>query len=240
VVSHVDLIYCGGGNRRFYEISKNHGFLYGAQLPCTVYGQIQFADQNWKKPNLEAYVAAVIKNRPIMATVLDWERREQLAEVIAWGEAIAPYVETILIIPKVIGGVADIPRIIGGTPVRLAYSVPTKYGGTVVPYSEFRGWPVHLLGGSPLRQYRLTVFMNVVSVDGNYHQSMAVRFNQFFVYDGSARYAKNRFWPTLREANNGRDWGDGSKTAGAPYEAFKRSCASIAAMWGRDNVGFWQ
>lgn len=242
MASRVDLIYCGGGNRRFYEIAKSHGFLYGAQLPNTVYGgELHFADQDWKNPQLDQYVTAVARHRPEMASVLDWERREQLSEVLMWAESIAPYVNTILIIPKVIGGVADIPRVIGGRPVRLAYSVPTRYGGTAVPYSEFQNRPVHLLGGSPLRQYRLTVFLNVVSADGNYHQKMATRWNQFFVYDGSARYAKNRFWPTLRESNGGQNWGDGSKVAGAPYEAFRRSCAAIAALWGRPdnnkNVG---
>jgi hypothetical protein len=96
--------------------------------------------------------------------------------------------------------------------------------------SEFDGWPVHLLGGSPLKQFELSKLINVVSCDGNYAQLMS-NYCQFFVPDGSATYAKNRYWPTLREANGGTNWGDGSAKAGAPYEAFRRSCKAIMEMW---------
>jgi hypothetical protein len=74
---------------------------------------------------------------------------------------------------------------------------------------------------------------DVVSADGNYALKMATRWNQSFCQDGSATYARNRFWPTLREANGGQKWGDGSATADAPYEAFRRSCENIMMMWQR-------
>jgi hypothetical protein len=45
--------------------------------------------------------------------------------------------------------------------------VPTKYGGTDLFLSEFDGWPVHLLGGSPNRQLNLAYYLEVVSADGN-------------------------------------------------------------------------
>lgn len=50
LATNIDLIYCGGGNKRFHEIATRYGFLYGVQLPDTVYGELHFADQNWKKP----------------------------------------------------------------------------------------------------------------------------------------------------------------------------------------------
>jgi hypothetical protein len=78
---------------------------YGAQLPATVYYPPQFVDQDWKRPDRAAYVAAVAQHRPRMATVLDWERDEQLPEVLAWAEDVAPFVERVILIPKVIGGV---------------------------------------------------------------------------------------------------------------------------------------
>jgi hypothetical protein len=71
-------------------------------------------------------------------------------------------------------------RLIRGVPVRLGYSIST---------SLFLSWPVHLLGGSPIGQ------------------EMATRYNRVFVPDGSVRYAKNRFWPMLKEAD-GEKWGD--------------------------------
>jgi len=45
--------------------------------------------------------------------------------------------------------------------------VPTAHGSTDVPVSEFDGWPVHLLGGSPHAQHRLTHYLHAVSADGN-------------------------------------------------------------------------
>lgn len=221
------LIYCAGGNPRFYEIATAVGFLYGAQLPETIYGPLYFADQNWKNPNLERYVSAVAQHHPVMASVLDWERDEQLPEVLVWAEAVAPFVETIMIIPKVIGGTHRIPNTIAGKPIRLGYSVPTRHGGTFVPVWEFGSRPVHLLGGSPHEQRRLTNYLNVASVDGNMHQAMAIRHNAFYDPWKRTRWGN---WPKLKDFD-GRVW-----ERDAPYEAFKRSCENIMTMWtGRHN-----
>ena len=55
----MELIYCGGGNAKFAQIAIDAGFLYGAQLPSTVYHPLHFADQNWKRPDREKYMKAV-------------------------------------------------------------------------------------------------------------------------------------------------------------------------------------
>lgn len=242
-----EVIYCASGNKKFAKIAIDYGFIYGSQLPATVYFEPEFVDQDWKSPDLERYVEAVALYKPRLATVLDWERWDQLGAVLRWGWAVAPYVsEAIIVIPKVrfarTGWQAYIPKEICGLEVRLGYSVPTKYAGTSVNLAGFLGWPVHLLGGSPIVQAKLAGLdrtqnrlldapaLNVVSVDGNYHQHMAVKHNKFFIPDGSARYARDRYWPTLYEAD-GEKWGDGSKKANAPYEAFRRSCKAIMDMW---------
>ncbi len=201
---------------------------YGAQLPGTVYFRPEFADQDWKKPNRTAYMAALAQHRPRMATVLDWERDEQLPEVLEWAEEAAQYVEIVILIPKVQSGIPRLPRRIGGASVRLGYSVPTAYGGTELPLWEFAGWPVHLLGGSPHRQLHVAHYLDAVSADGNYIQKQAV--SGRFWTNGNANYAKNRHFPTLPEAD-GRAWGDGSGSSDVPYEAFRRSCVNILAAW---------
>lgn len=222
------LIYCGGGNRRFMEIAVSAGFKYGAQLPDTVYGPLYFADQDWRKPNRAAYMTALARHRPVMATVLDWEREEQAPVVLDWAEEAGQYVERVLIVPKVSGGINRLPRRINGRDVVLAYSVPTRYGGTQLGAWEFGGWPVHLLGGSPQAQMHvwrhLHGLCDVVSADGNMASKMATRHCQFWT-PGDARHASNRWWPTLVEADGERSDGDG------PYEAFRRSCVNIAAAW---------
>ncbi len=224
----MDIIYCAAGNRRFAEIAVAAGMRYGAQLPGTIYPDVAplyFADQDWKRPDRARYIAALAQHRPYMATVLDWERDEQLPEVLGCAEEIAPLVERIVIIPKVIGGVPRIPARVGECDVVLGYSVPTRYAGTSVPPWEFGRRPVHLLGGSPHSQMHAAHYLNAVSADGSMTKKMAM--NGQFWTPGTAK-ARDRFWPKLSEVD-GRAWGDGGNTADAPYEAFRRSCVNVIA-----------
>lgn len=220
------LVYCGGGNRRFAEIARDAGFLLGAQLPTqTVYFPIQFADQNWKRPNREQYMAALAKHGPRMASVMDLEQESQLDEVLGWAEDAAQYVEVVMIIPKVFSIIGRLPRTIGGKQVRLGYSVPTKFGGTSVPVWEFDSWPVHLLGGSPQAQMRLTYYLNVHSADGNMMMKMATTYGAFF---DQAKSTRRGYWPTISDYD-GQRWPKND----APHEAFRRSCLNIMAAWRR-------
>jgi len=217
----IDLIYCAGGNRQFAEIAINEGFKYGSMMPFTVYFAPYFCDQNWKNPNRQSYLAALAKHKPHMATVLDWERMGQLPEILAWAEEAAMHVNVVVIIPKVQNGVNLIPHVIGGKPVRLGYSIPSSYGGTALPYADFIGWPVHLLGGSPEKQLRLTKYLNVSSVDCNYHMGMATKFNKFWL---------GGKWVRLETMA-------GFISKDAPYRAFEISCKNMVKAWRGDFKG---
>ena len=202
---------------------------YGAQLPGTIYTEVSplsFADQNWKRPNRAAYMAALAVHRPRMATVLDWEREEQFCDVMGWAEEAAQYVGRIIIIPKMVGGIERIPQRVGVAEVVLGYSVPTRYSGTSVPTWEFGHRPVHLLGGSPRAQMHAAHYLNTVSADGNYIQKMATMYCQYFVA-ARQEWAANAHWPTIAE------WNDGKKVnlPDLPYEAFRRSCVNVMAAW---------
>lgn len=214
-----ELIYCAGKNQRFEAVAHAGGFRIGVQLPNTVYHPVYFADQDWKKPDRGAYMAALNKHRPALATVLDLERSEQLPDVLAWAEDAAAYVEQVLIIPKYCGAIDQIPRAIGGKPVVLAYSVPTRFGGADVPIWEFIGWPVHLLGGSPHRQMELARYLNVVSTDGNMANKMAHR-GRFW----SQKKGPKGHWRNLREIGVNLESDNN-------LEAFRLSCQNIAAAW---------
>lgn len=226
VTNPVELIYCAAGNRRFAETAIRYGFTFGAQMPNTVYFHPEFMDQNWRKPSRERYMAALAEHRPRLATVLDWEREDQFGEVMAWADEAARYVsEAVIIIPKVIGSVPRIPeRLVNGTPVRLGYSVPTRFAGTEVPLWEIGQRPVHLLGGSPHKQYEFARYLNVASADSNYVQSEATKRNQFFAA-GTVDWAKNRRFPLLAESVYGFVSED------CPYFAFELSCMNIRALW---------
>jgi hypothetical protein len=216
-----DLVYCADGNPEFAGIAVSLGWRYGARLPATVYQPVWFADQDWKRPDLGKYAAAVAAHKPEVATVLDWEHPEQLPEVLAWAEAVAPHVARVVVIPKVPGRVADVPDAVGGRPVVLGYSVPTSYGGTACGVWEFAGRPVHLLGGSPQAQLKLRGYLRVVSADGNMTAQQARR-GRFW----SCRTGPKGNWCQLRDAGDGR-------TDGVPAECFRRSLTEIAAAWCR-------
>lgn len=217
----VQLIFCGGNNPRFAGIATGTGYLYGAQLPSAVFAPLYFADQNWKRPNREIYMNGLKKHRPHMASVIDFERAEQREEVLSWAEEAAQYAQVIMIIPKVSGEIANLPRKVGNAEVRLGYSVPTKHGGTTVPIEEFAGWSVHILGGNPGEQMRLSTIMDVKSADGNMMMKMA---NRGLYWLPGKNPFKNR-WVSLKEMDGQRWRKDGN------YEAFRRSCENIRSRW---------
>lgn len=219
------LIYCADKNRAFVEVAQAHGFMLGAQLPCTVYADsLYFADQNWKRPDRGAYMAALEVYRPTMATVLDLERPDQLPDVLSWAEEAAQWAKHVQIIPKVHGIIKRLPRSIGGATVVLGYSVPTKHGGTPVWPGEFAGWPVHLLGGSPqaqMRHYaRLRGIADVISVDGNMANKMATTWCAYWTA-AQSKHPKDRYWDRIEAGHEGQ----------APLEAFRRSCENIMKAW---------
>jgi len=216
------LIYCADGNRRFAAIAIRNNYKYGAQLPHKVYFAPYFADQNWKNPVRVRYMETLAKHRPTLATVLDWESEEQLAEVLSWAEEVAQFVETSIIIPKVVGGIKRLPRFINGKEVRLGYSASSTFSSTPVTFSEFQGWPVHCLGGGPRIQLQLKRTHDLRSADGNYIQKLARINCQFY---SPAIPAKNHGWPMLREVGMGYIKND------AIYTAFELTCIGVQMAW---------
>lgn len=211
-----DLIYCSAGDRRWAQIAIDAGFLYGAQLPNTIYHKPYFVDQNWRNPVRDKYMQALEQYRPHLATVLDLEQHDQLDEVLSWADEATQWAEVVIIIPKAQGIVSSIPRQMNGKEVRLGYSVPTKFSGTELPVWDFVGWTVHLLGGTPQAQMRLSNYLDVRSADGN-----------------AARKA----------AMLGTEWRDGKwkrtdqRQQDYPYHVFADSCRNIVSAWTNPQGG---
>ena len=215
------LIFCrGGGKASFVKIALEAGWLYGARLPSTIYDNLYFADQDWKKPDRQTYMKDLDKYRPVVATVLDLEREEQFSEVMDWVEEASEFVDKVVIIPKVSGIISRIPKKINNKYIVLGYSVPTKYGGTRVSPLEFEGRPVHLLGGSPFRQMEFYLCMNVESADGNMMNQQA----NLCRYWSPLFNDKKQNWIQLKET------GDNRKD-GANLECFRLSCYNIMTAW---------
>lgn len=218
----VTLVWCADGNLGHSRAAVAAGWRYGVRLPARgmlTDVPLYFADQDWRRPDRARYMACLAECRPALATVLDWEEPGQYAEVMAWAEEAAALVtEAVLVIPKVPGTVADIPREIGGREVRLAYSVPTSHGGSPLGLWEFRCRPLHLLGGSPQRQMEVASYLRreVVSADGNMAKKQATSRCLYW----TARKTAKGHWQALE----GFD-GDG------PAECVRRSLVNIRSAW---------
>ncbi|MBX3081695.1 MAG: hypothetical protein KF716_08665 [Anaerolineae bacterium] len=219
----IDLYFCAADNRRQAQIAIDAGIRYGAQLPGRVHQPIEFADQNWRRPRRAEYIEALRTHKPQLCTVLDWEREEQLSEVLGWAEDAAAIVDTVIIIPKVWNGIRMIPTAIGGKSIRLG--IPCgPHQHTAPPFFEFGRRPVHVLGGQPHRQMAIAHYLNVVSVDCSVTAYMAREKCAFWTYKRE-RGAKSRWWAQLQEVGLG-DYGKD-----AMYEALTRSCANVVCGW---------
>lgn len=223
----VKLIYCGVGNEKLDSLAVNVGIHYGMQFPASKKPPfpIYFSDQNWKKPDKDKYIDWVAEYQPKIATVLDVEASNQLDEAISWGELISPYVEEIVLIPKVNGIIEEIPRRINEKKVVLGYSIPTTHGGTTVPINEFSGWDIHILGGNPQKQLEMYDKMaeiegSVTSIDCNYISMKATKFCAVW----TRKLIRNRQWMDLQDII-------GYKVKDSMYTAFALSCVSLVSAW---------
>ncbi len=219
------LIYCADGNRRFAEIAMRHGYRYGATLPNTIYYPPHFTDQKFRRPDRQKYMAALALWRPALATVLDWERSEQLPEVLSWAEEAAQYAsQAVIIIPKVVGSIGKLPRQIGSKPIRLGYSAYSTYSHTPEYLAAFRGWPVHCLGGSVARQMEVDREIDLQSADGNYSQ----RLSRSGLTYSPAIPEQHHGWPRLSRLA-------GFKPVDSLYISFELSCIAIPMAWSGES-----
>lgn len=223
------LIFCLAGNRRFMTIARECGWSAGARLPGTLYdchAPLEFADQDWnayqkalkRSPEVaerrkRTYMAAVAAARPAMASALDWECPDQLGEILEWAYEIAPHVERVMLIPKVVKQADRLPDTIAGKPVVLGYSIPTSHGGTRCQLGEFHGRRVHLLGGSPRQQLQAAMLLDgkaeLISADGN------------MCHEASGH---GTYW-------TGRQWRNEGRNTVTTEDALRRSLVNIQCMW---------
>jgi len=100
-----------------------------------------------------------------MTVARDIIRACDLERVLNEAELLARYVPLVVVVPKDVR-LAD--HLLTDIPAKflLGYSVPSRYGGTLIPTGKFQR-PVHLLGGRPDSQRRLAEQMPVFSFDCN-------------------------------------------------------------------------
>ena len=179
----IDLIFCAGGNPRLMDIAISEGWLPGARSDHWAHVAVRFVDIDYKRPNWERHLARVIKEQPKYATVPDL--REDLLDeadierAVRQAEQLSSYCEVPLIVPKLPGQLSLIPE-----QFAVGYSVPSTYGGAKYPIWELSGRRIHLLGGSPKKQYEAASYLagmaTVISADGNYATLMAKKYMEYW------------------------------------------------------------
>lgn len=139
---------------------------------------ILFMDNEWHGYDHAHHLKVLAEFHPKYATVRDIVTEAQakefgvefysVAETLRMAEEVAQHCERVILIPKY-DCLEQLPRTIGGKQVVLGYSVESSYGGTDIPPSRFKGWPVHLLGGPWKKQRALLNLLgdDVVSLDNN-------------------------------------------------------------------------
>jgi len=124
-----------------------------------------FIDIDWKNYDFIKHKDVVASHKPYLTIARDVESIFNLDGILKEAEILKKYCRHVAIVPKdkkLDGRLSElIPQ-----EYLLAYSVPTKYGGTTVSTSSFDR-PVHLLGGRPDIQRKIAEKLNVVSIDCN-------------------------------------------------------------------------
>lgn len=142
--------------------------------------KVHFIDIDFKNYDFDKHLFALKQTRPHLTVAFDIFDVDNIDSTLLQAEQLQKYADKVIIVPK------D-PRFEGvledSIPPQymLGYSVPTKYGGTILEPKEFKR-PVHLLGGRPDVQRKLADKMEVYSFDCN-RFTLDASFGDYFVGD---------------------------------------------------------
>jgi hypothetical protein len=215
---NIDLIYCAGGNPRLSQIAYEEGWQLGYRSDKSMGDfPVVFVDIDYKRPNFEKHLEIVKRHRPRYATVPDLSECEasqaDIDRALRQAEQIAGYCEIPLIVPKLAEQVAML-----SPDVAVGYSIPSSYGGAKFAPDVLAGRRVHLLGGSPRKQWQayeaLKGIATVISADGNYAQGQAVKYAMY--------WQSHRWFYHPRKGDGGKD---------LYFECWRWSCRNIRAAW---------
>ena len=122
-------------------------------------------DIHWTNYDFERHLDVAAAIQPRITVARDILSISAMDAILKEAEQLNRHAKLVAIVPKDIRLAGKLEEIIPAEFI-LAYSVPTKYGGTPLSPKDFRR-PVHLLGGRPEIQRTLAEQMNVISLDCN-------------------------------------------------------------------------
>jgi hypothetical protein len=156
-----------------------------------------FIDIDWKNYDFEKHKDAVLSHKPYLTIGRDIESIFDLDKILEEASILKKFSKEVALVPKderLEGRLTElIPQ-----EFMLAYSVPTKYGGTKITFSSFDR-PVHLLGGRPDIQRRIADQLNVVSIDCN-RFTYDARFGDYFDGEIFRPHPKGGYANCLRDS----------------------------------------
>ncbi len=158
-------------SQKVIKLSESYGWLPGAKytnlrdLKGIDFEAKGFMDVDWKKYNFSRHLAAVQEKKPFITMARDVESIYELDSILNEADALSRYSTHVAIIPKDTRLNNRLHELIPKQFI-LAYSVPTRYGGTDVSIESFDR-KVHLLGGRPDVQRKLADKLDVMSFDCN-------------------------------------------------------------------------
>lgn len=170
-------------SKKVIGLAMNDGWLPGARytnlrdVKTFEFRHKGFLDIDWKNYSFEKHLESAAKENPRITIARDVECIFQLEKILREAEELMKHSEYVCIVPKDTNLNNRISELIPKE-FLLAYSVPTKYGGTEVSIDSFDR-PVHLLGGRPDVQRQLADKLNVFSLDCN-RFTLDARYGDFF------------------------------------------------------------
>jgi uncharacterized protein DUF6610 len=155
--------------------------------------QVGLIDIDWEHYDFERHLAAVRDVRPHLTVARDVIDCEALADTLEQAWELSRWASKVIIVPK---DVRLTPLLTEVIPPQflLGYSVPTRYGATLIPLEAFGRRPVHLLGGRPDVQQAIARKLQVYSFDGN-RITLDAAFGKYFTGTGFCRHpARGKFY----------------------------------------------
>ena len=170
-------------SKKVIGLAMNEGWLPGARytnlrdVKTFDFRHKGFLDIDWKNYSFQKHLENAEQENPRITIARDVECIFQLETILREAEELLKHSEFVCIVPKDTNLNNRISELIPKQ-FLLAYSVPTKYGGTDVSTDSFDR-PVHLLGGRPDVQRQLAEKLNVFSLDCN-RFTLDARYGDFF------------------------------------------------------------
>lgn len=203
------------------KIATKEGWLPGARYTnlrdVKRFGALGFLDIDWKNYDFNRHIEAASYTRPTMTVARDIEDKKQLKKTIDQAYRLLEFSQFVVVVPKDLSLARRLNTSIPSE-FLLGFSVPTKYGGTLIPPAAFKR-PTHLLGGRPDTQRKLAEQIPVFSIDTN-RFTLDAAFGDYFDGETFRPHPSGGYKKCLRDSvkNINVLWSDYSAARRKSYE----------------------